>query len=145
MNALYSLYDALLSINVPTDKARAVVDAMERDMAAILATKSDVELLRQDVEGLRLAAKSDIELLRQDLDSARLAAKSDIELLRQDLDSARLATKSDVELLRKDVEGVRLAAKSDIELLRASMTIRLGSMLVVGLGILLGTLRWVIH
>jgi hypothetical protein len=127
MNALYSLYDALVSINVPTDKARAVVDAMERDMAAILATKSDVELLRQDVEGLRLAAKSDIELLRQDLDSARLA------------------TKSDVELLRKDVEGVRLAAKSDIELLRASMTIRLGSMLVVGLGILLGTLRWVIH
>jgi hypothetical protein len=91
MNALYSLYDALVSINVPTDKARAVVDAMERDMAAILATKSDVELLRQDVEGLRLAAKSDIELLR------------------------------------------------------ASMTIRLGSMLVVGLGILLGTLRWVIH
>jgi hypothetical protein len=48
-------------------------------------------------------------------------------------------------LLRKDVEGVRLAAKSDIELLRASMTIRLGSMLVVGLGILLGALRWVIH
>ena len=27
MNALYSLYDALLSINVPADKARAVVDA----------------------------------------------------------------------------------------------------------------------
>ena len=127
MNALYSLYDALVSINVPTDKARAVVDAMERDMAAILASKSDVELLRQDVEGVRLAAKSDIELLRQDVEGVRLANKSDIELL------------------RKDVEGVRLAAKSDIELLRASMTIRLGSMLVVGLGILLGALRWVIH
>ena len=46
MNALYSLYDALVSIDVPADKARAVVDAMERDMAAILATKSDIELLR---------------------------------------------------------------------------------------------------
>jgi HEAT repeat protein len=138
MNALYSLYDALVSINVPTDKARAVVDAMERDMAAILASKSDVELLRQDVEGVRLAAKSDIELLRQDLEGVRLAAKSDIELLRQDVEGVRLANKSDIELLRKDVEGVRLAAKSDIELLRASMTIRLGS-------ILLGALRWVIH
>jgi hypothetical protein len=81
----------LVSINVPNRQGAAVVDAMERDMAAILATKSDVELLR------------------------------------------------------KDVEGVRLAAKSDIELLRASMTIRLGSMLILGLGILLGTLRWVIH
>ena len=30
MDYLYSLYDALLSIHVPNDKARAVVDAMER-------------------------------------------------------------------------------------------------------------------
>lgn len=95
MNALYSLYDALLSINVPADKARAVVDAMERDMTAILATKSDIELLRQDVD------------------------------------------------------GARLAAKSDLELLRASMTIRLGSMLVVAVGVLFTaltlTLRWVVR
>ena len=31
---LYSLYDALVSISVPSEKARAVVDAMERDMSA---------------------------------------------------------------------------------------------------------------
>ena len=67
MNALISLYDALVSIDVPAEKARAVVDAMERDMAAILATKGDIELLRQDVEGVRLAAKGDIELLRRDV------------------------------------------------------------------------------
>ena len=29
MSYLYSLYDALVSINVPSDKARAVVDAIE--------------------------------------------------------------------------------------------------------------------
>jgi hypothetical protein len=29
MDYLYSLYDALVSIHVPNDKARAVVDAME--------------------------------------------------------------------------------------------------------------------
>ena len=39
---LYSLYDALVSINVPNDKARAVVDAMERDMATTIATKADL-------------------------------------------------------------------------------------------------------
>ena len=46
MDHLYSLYDALVSINVPNDKARAVVDAMERDMTSTLATKSDLQLLR---------------------------------------------------------------------------------------------------
>jgi hypothetical protein len=45
------LYDALVSINVPTDKARAVVDAMERDMGTTLATKQEVDLLRQAMDG----------------------------------------------------------------------------------------------
>ena len=50
MDYLYSLYDALISINVPGDKARAVVDAMERDMGTTLATKQDLELVRRDIE-----------------------------------------------------------------------------------------------
>lgn len=50
MDYLYSPYDALISINVPTDKTRAVVDAMERDMGTSLATKSDLLLIRQEME-----------------------------------------------------------------------------------------------
>ena len=50
MNYLYSLYDALVSISVPSDKARAVVDAMERDMGTTLATKQDLLLLKQEME-----------------------------------------------------------------------------------------------
>lgn len=84
---LYSLYDALVSISVPSDKARAVVDAMERDMGTTLATKADLELLKRDVQVMR-------------------------------------------ELLQKDME-----------LLRSSMTIRLGSIQVVSLGLLFAALR----
>lgn len=62
MDYLYSLYDALVSINVPGDKARAVVDAMERDMGTTLATK-------QDLEALKLATKQDLELLRRDIEN----------------------------------------------------------------------------
>ena len=87
MDFLYSLYDALVSINVPNDKARAVVDAMERDMGTTLAAKSDLQMLRQ-------------ELVQE------------------------------IVLVRKDME-----------LLRSSMTIRLGSMLFVGLGLLLAALK----
>ncbi len=66
------MYDALVSVNVPTDKARAVVDAMEQDMGTTPATKQDLELLqlatRQDLEKVRLATKQDVDLLRQAMD-----------------------------------------------------------------------------
>lgn len=86
MDHLYSLYDALVSINVPSEKARAVVDAMERDMETTLATKSDLQLLRQE--------------LRQEM-----------------------------ALIRKDME-----------ILGTSITVRLGSIMVLGLGVLFAAL-----
>jgi hypothetical protein len=43
------LYDALLRINVASDRARAVVDAMERDMTTLLATKADLNSLREQI------------------------------------------------------------------------------------------------
>lgn len=62
MDYLYSLYDAL-RINVPGDKARAVVDARERDMGAALAATADLQILRHDLrQGIQLARK-DMELL----------------------------------------------------------------------------------
>ena len=45
-----TLYDALLSIDVPADKARAVIDALEHDMGSTLATKLDIRLLEQKLE-----------------------------------------------------------------------------------------------
>jgi hypothetical protein len=106
---LYSLYDALVSINVPNDKARAVVDAMERDMATTIATKADLQLLRQEL-------KADLQSFKQEL-------KTDIGNLRHELHQA-------IGLVRKDME-----------ILSATMTIRLGSMLMFGLGVLFAALK----
>jgi hypothetical protein len=88
MDYLYSLYDALISINVPGDKARAVVDAMERDMGTTLATKADLQILRHDLG-------------------------------------------QEIQLARKDME-----------LLVTTMTVRLGSVFAVGLGLLFAGLRF---
>lgn len=63
MDYLYSLYDALVSINVPTDKARAVVDAMERDMATTIATKSDLQLLRAELHQECALIRKDMEIM----------------------------------------------------------------------------------
>ena len=75
---LYSLYDALVSINVPSDKARAVVDAMERDMGTTLATKQDLISLRQEL-------RQDFQLLEQKLDSRYALLDQKIDTLRGDV------------------------------------------------------------
>jgi hypothetical protein len=111
MDYLYSLYDALISINVPGDKARAVVDAMERDMASTIATKTDLQLLRQ-------------ELLTG---------------------MAGLATRSELAEVKADMAGLKqelLLVRKDLELLSSQLTVRLGAMLAVGLGLLFGALRF---
>ena len=109
MDYLYSLYDALVSINVPSDKARAVVDAMERDMGTTLATKPDLEVLRRDLEN-RFA------LVDQRFASFESRLDQKIDSLRSDL-------------------------TRDIAALDLRMTIKLGSMLFIGFGLMIAALR----
>ena len=111
---LYSLYDALVSINVPNDKARAVVDAMERDMGTTIATKTDLQILRQELVA-SLASRDDLA-----------SVKADIGVLRQEIGVLR----QDNALIRKDME-----------VLSTTMTVRLGSMLVIGLSVLFAALK----
>ena len=100
MSVVYSLYDALVSINVPNDKAKSVIDALEREMMDKIATKTDID-------NLRVATKADIDNLRvatsADIDNLRVATKADFDHL-------RVATKADIEhvreLLSKDVQNL---------------------------------------
>jgi len=75
---LYSLYDALVSIAVPSDKARAVVDAMERDMGTTLATKQDLEMLKQAMDGRFALVDQRFESLRNDLARDMVAMRQSI-------------------------------------------------------------------
>jgi len=113
MNALYSLYDALVSVNVPNDKARAVIDALEHDMSTQLATKSDLSATQL--------------LLKQEIGSVR-------DSLRSDLAATQL-------LLKQEIGSVRDSLRQDMEILRNAMTVRLGSIMVVGMGLLFAALK----
>jgi phytoene/squalene synthetase len=123
---LYSLYDALVSIHVPNDKARAVIDAMERDMGTTIATKADLQLLRQE-----MATKVDLAGLRQDFASLR----QEFALLRKDFEVLSAG-------LRKDLDVQSTGFHKDLELLSTTMTVRLGSMLVVGFGVMIAALKF---
>ena len=116
---LYSLYDALVSINVPSDKARAVVDAMERDMETTLATKQDLQ---------PLATREAVLLVKQDLQL--LATREELLLVKQDL-----------QLLGQRLDGVRMELSKDIEAMRLKMTVQLGAMMVVAMGLLFAALK----
>jgi hypothetical protein len=113
MSYLYSLYDALVSISVPSDKARAVVESLERDMLTHLATKSDIDALRRET-------KADMDTLRTEL-------RADMALVRQE-------SKADISLLRHEL-GSGLSA------LRKDMTISLGSVQIIGMGLLFAALK----
>ncbi len=128
MDFLYSLYDALVSINVPGDKARAVVDAMERDMGTTLATKVDLSgcATREDVVALR----GEIQGVRQDI----AAVRQDVAAVKQDVDS-RFA------LLRQELDTTRKLLAKDIEAMRSSIVIWLGSAIVVAAGIIVAGMR----
>jgi hypothetical protein len=124
MNALYSLYDALVSIEVPADKARAVVNAMEQDMTSLLATKSDLantqSLLRQELVATRDSLKQEITAVR--------------DSLKQEITSVR-------DSLKQEIDSNRQILEHKLELLRSSMTIRLGSIQIVGMGLLFAALK----
>jgi hypothetical protein len=138
---LYSLYDALVSIHVPNDKARAVVDAMERDMGTTIATKADLQLLRQE-----MATKVDLAGLRQEFALLR----KDFEVLsaglRKDLDVQSTGFRKDLDVqstaFHKDLDVQSTGFHKDLELLSTTMTVRLGSMLVVGFGVMIAALKF---
>jgi hypothetical protein len=151
---LYSLYDVLISINVPNDKARAVVDAMERDMSTTIATKSDLQLLQQatraDLRLLRQETKADLQQVRQemraDLQQLRQDTRADLQLLRHELLSAMspFVTKDELQVVRSDIVELRqdnALIRKDLEMLSTTMTVRLGSMLMLGLGLLFAALK----
>jgi hypothetical protein len=80
---------------------------MERDMGTTIATKTDLQLLRQ-------------ELL------SNLASRDELAALRADFGELR----QDNTLIRKEME-----------LLSSNLTIRLGSILMLGLGLLFAALK----
>jgi hypothetical protein len=155
---LYSLYDALLNINVPSDKARAVIDAMERDMGTTLATKTDLQLLRQelrqDLSSLATRTevaeiRQDLALLRRDFENFGVGIRKDLDVsatgLRRDLDAAVAGVRKDLDAavtgLRKDMEALATGVRKDMDTQAANLTVRLGSMMAVFAGLVLAALK----
>jgi hypothetical protein len=66
MKISLTLYEALISANVPGDKAKAVVDAWEADVEK-LATKADLQHLETRINASISEVRSELRILRWQL------------------------------------------------------------------------------
>ena len=124
---------------------RAVRRAQDVDLSH-LATKSDIQGLRMEIDGLRAGTKAD-------LDSLRAGTKADIDTLRTstkaDIDTLRASTKADIDTLRTstkaDIGSLRAGTKADIAELKADilkwMVGAIGVQTIAILGALVGLAR----
>ncbi len=152
---LYSLYAALVSIDVPNDKARAVVDAMERDMGTTIATKTDLQILqvatKADLQTMQNATKAELQMLRQEfktgLQMLRQELKTDLQMLRQELISS-LASRDELAGVKTDIAALRqdsVLIRKEMELLSSRLIVQLGSMLFVGFGLTIAALKFFLN
>lgn len=134
---------------VPFDTLRFARRLEDAGLATSVAAGTS-EALAEALTGVELATRSDVATARADLgrdiERTRTELKTDIERTRTELETeikgVRAELKTEIEGVRTDIERTRTELKTDIELLRRDVTIRLGSMMIVGVGVLLAAIRY---
>jgi hypothetical protein len=129
VGVVYSMYDALVSINVPTDKAKAVIDAMEREMMDKVATKADLEHARDVLSNDIRATKADVEHVRDTLTheirSLELSTRTEFATVRSEMSS-------EFKLVRQEMAAMGASLGKDLQIQMAGLenrlTVRLGTM-----------------
>ena len=119
----------LISAGMPEQQAEVLARSQTALIDEKLATKDDLKKLelatKRDLKDLEQATKQDIKDLEQ-------ATKRDIKDLEQ-------ATKRDIKDLgqatKRDIKDLEQATKRDLKDLELRLTVRLGSMMVVSIGV----------
>nr|WP_294544321.1 hypothetical protein [uncultured Rhodopila sp.] len=82
------------------------------------------------------------EALAEAMTGAELATKADIAGTHTAIAGTYTAIANLRTVLKGDIDGLRAEVKSDIELLRRDLVIKLGSIAIVGVGVLLAAMRY---
>ncbi len=96
------------------EQAEVLAEEQVTLLNANLATKSDIEAIRAEIETLRLATKADIEAIRAEIETLRLATKADIEAIRVEIEALRKETKADIARSEAGLKADIEAAKADL-------------------------------
>jgi hypothetical protein len=93
------------------------------------------EALAEAMAGAELATTANLAELRVEL-------KAEIAAVRAELRAEIASVRTELAALRAELKAEITAVRAQIELLRRDITIRLGSMIVVAVGVLLAAIRY---
>lgn len=88
--------------------------------------------------------RQEFALVRKELEVLSGNLRGEITGARKDLEITSSSLRGEVAGVRKDLEVQAATFRRDLELLSTTMTVRLGSMLVVGFGLMIASLRFVL-
>ena|SRR6516225_8178968 len=97
------------------------------------------EALAEAMAGAELATTADLAALRAELKAEIAALRAE---LKAEIAAVRAELKAEIAELRAEFKAEITAVRAQIELLRRDITIRLGSMIVVAVGVLLAAIRY---
>jgi hypothetical protein len=123
LNSKLTLYDALVSINVPGDQARAVVEALEHEMYTALATKADLahqaQLFSERLERLRLEIRADrledMATLRAEITAGDGSLRDEMRAMRDELRAEMRGMRDE---LRGEIQGGDGSLRAEIHAMR---------------------------
>ncbi len=121
----------LTEAGLPESQAEAMVREQTLLLEHNLATKTDIEVLRQETKGNIAAVQANVETLRQetkaDIETLRQETKTNIETLRQEtksgIETLRQETRAEIATVRADVEKLGLKTAGDIATAKNSIIV----------------------
>ncbi|MYC99095.1 MAG: DUF1640 domain-containing protein [Gammaproteobacteria bacterium] len=122
------------------DQARVLVDTFAQCVDESLATKRHVketeEALRRDMQQLEASLRGDLEQTEASLRADLASLRADLASLRGDLEKTEASLRAEITGVRDDLEKIETSLRADMRALEHRMTIKLGGIVSLGLGIL---------
>jgi gas vesicle protein len=135
----------MLEAKIPAAAARGVAEALENDMEAVIATKTDLQYLRTqmgvDMQALKTELQAEIKAVKSELQTELHAVKSELQTelhaVKSELQTGLHAVKSEVQALEVDMDR-------RFERLELRLTVKLGTFLAIAVGLIV-TLQQVLR
>ena len=124
----------LTQAGMDEQQAEALVECQVQLSNDSLASKQDIEEVKLDIGEVKRdiqEVKLDIEEVKRDIQEAKL----DIEEVKRDIEEVKL----DIQAVKKDIA----ALKTDMQKMELRLTLRLGSVIIVTMGVFATLVRFI--
>ena len=123
----HAFVKCLTQAGMDEQQAEALVACQVQLINDSLATKQDIEEVKLDIEEV----KRDIEEVKRDIEEVKL----DIQAVKKDIEEVKL----DIQAVKKDIA----ALKTDMQKMELRLTLRLGSVIIVTMGVFATLVRFI--